>query len=320
MGILSNIIASYLVGDILYENIFGVPIGAWLILTFLVITAIVSYTLVLTPEVTQTAIYANFMVNRHKNCLHLSPYGPWAIQFAELLWKALEKDSSPLAKQIIKNLHKADADTLTFDLLEHLIFQVLSGFHIFWASSKIKSYGYPTWPRRLGEITEFRPSTIYLFSKKQEVRQQEGDFEYKDCHSILERNQIVKHFLGVTQLEKFRTPSNWLLFTPKGTKISIHHKTHERTIRFYDCLCTVSITVRKESVGAGLPYGIRIKEKNYNEKKYFSTDFRIDVTTSFSRLLPIHPKVDDYHNWTQLILEKLIANFCLSRKGIIEEI
>jgi len=323
MGVLSNIIASYLVGeylvgDMLNEIIFGVRLGTWLIVTLLLITAIVIYNLVLTPEVTQVRIYTNIMVNEVKNCIHLSPYAPWAIQWAELIWSALDKDGSPLAKQIIQRLHGSDSDALSLDLIEYLIFQVLSGFDIFWASGKMKSYGYPTWPRRLGEITEYRPSTIYKFKKKHK-EEKHDDFETKDLHSVFEKNPIAKHFLGDTSLSTYQTPLNWLVFTPKGTEISIQRNTHIRTIRLSNWYCTINLAIRKESVGTGLPYGIRIKEKNYNEKEYFTTDFRIDVSTSFSRWLSIHPRIDDYHNWKRLIFEKLVANFCLSRRGVIEE-
>jgi len=50
------------------------------------------------------------------------------------------------------------------------------------------------------------------------------------------------------------------------------------------------------------------------------TDFRIDYKATFSRLLSIHPKIDDYHNWANLVFRKVAANFSLPRKGIIEEI
>jgi len=41
---------------------------------------------------------------------------------------------------------------------------------------------------------------------------------------------------------------------------------------------------------------------------------------SFSRWLSIHPKVDYYHNWARLVIEKLVANFALRREEFIQEI
>jgi len=330
MGLLSNIVASYLVEDLLEESFLGIPFSIWLILALLSITAISGYILVLTPEVTRAAIYTNIMVDDVGKCMHFSPHAPWAVQYAELLWKTLKKDGSPLAKNIIGNLKNAGSDSLTFDLIEHLIFQVLSGFEPFWASPKAKSYGYPSWPRRLGEIAKFRPSTVYVFSKRQAedlgmsriFRRVLGilkkDYEYKNFDRILHKNEITQHFLGSTSLEQVKSPENWLTFTPKGTDISIQYKEHERIIKLSNYYNTICLTLRKEAVGMGLPYGIRIREKNYDRRKYSSVDFRIDMQVSFSRLLSIHPSIDDYHNWARLVLEKLVANFSLSRREIIE--
>lgn len=311
MGLLLNILASYLS--------IGVSVA---ILALLLITVVATYTLILTPKVRQVAIYANLMVNRYSECIHFSASAPLAIQYAELLWKALAKDGSPLTGRILKNLHRSESDALSLDLIEYLVFLVvLSGFEVFWASGTIKSYGYPTWPSHLGEVPRFRPSTIYvIFTKETEAGPKERQFEYKDIRPMIQGNQLVEHFLGDTSLERIYSPRNWLIFTPKGTQISIQRTGRERIIRLSNRYSTISLNIVKASVGAGLPYGIRIKEKEYDEKRFFTTDFRIDFKASFSRLLSLHPRMDDYYNWTHLILRKLVANFSLSRKGVIEEI
>jgi len=324
MGLLSNILASYLS--------IGVSVA---ILALLLITVVATYTLILTPKVRQAAIYTYLMVERDarvpgalgSKCVHFSVFAPLAIQRVELFWKALAKDGSPLAESILEGLHRSESDALSLDLIEYLVFLVvLSGFEPFWASGTIKSYGYPTWPYRLGEVTGLRPSTIYSIEEiKPEPKilarlRQFTQLEYRDLRPVTQGNQLMEHFLGNTSLEHIYSPRNWLLFTPKGTQISVQRTGRERILRLSNRYSTVSLSITKSAVGAGLPYGIRIKEKGYDEKRFFTTDFRIDFKASFSRLLSLHPRMDDYYNWTHLILTKLVANFSLSRKGVIEEI
>lgn len=319
MGLLSNVLASYLTPNILGKSFLYVPVSIWLILASLAFTTIASYLLILTPEVKQAAIYTNVMVNRNNRCVHYSEFAPLAIQYAEKLWKALEKDKPSLAKQVLENLHNSGSDALSLDLIEYLIFLILSGFDLFWASGKLKSYGYPTFPSHLGDIPRYQPSTIYT-TKEIKEEPEEEQFEYKNLVPVVEENRFIQHFLGKTSLDRIYTPGNWLLFTPKGTRISVNRTGHKRIIKLSNCYSTISIDITKSSVGTGLPYGIRIKEKSYDEKRFFTTDFRIDHKATFSRLLSIHPKIDDHHNWANLVFRKLVANFSLPRKGIIEEI
>lgn len=335
IGLLSNILASYLSIEVFRTNILGVSVAIWLALAFFLITLATTYFLILTPKVKQIAIYTNLMVTKDARVpgalgaksIYFSVFAPLAIQHAELLWKALVKDKSPLAEHILQNLHKSESDALSLDLIEYLIFQwVLSGFEPEWASSVIKSYGYPTWPHRFGEIPRFRPSTIYSIEEiKPEPKilarlRQFTQSEYRDLRPVIEGNQLIEHFLSNTSLNHINSPRNWLLFTPKGTQISVQRTGRQRIITLSNRYSTISLNITKSSVGTGLPYGIRIKEKEYDKKSFFTTDFRIDLKAHLSRLLSFHPKIDDYDNWTQLILRKLVANFSLSRKGLFEEI
>ena len=335
MGILSNIVASSLSIEVLRTRILYVSLATWLVLALFLVTVVATYLLILTPKGRQVAIYTNLMVDRDPRVsgalgakyIHSSVFAPLAIQRAELLWRALAKDGSPLADQILEDLHKSESDGLSLDLVEYLIFHVvLSGFEPHWASGIIESYGYPTYPQRLGEIPRIRPSTIYSVEDiKPEPRiltrlRQFTQIEYRDLRPVIKGNQFVKHFLGSTSLEMVYSPRNWLLFTPKGTRISVQRTGRERTIRLSNRYSTISLSVTKSSVGLGLPYGIRIREKNYDERSFFTTDFRIDFKTHFCRLLSFHPKIDDYDNWTRLMLRKLVVGFSLSRKGVIEEI
>ncbi len=130
MGILSNIIASYLTPHILGKSFLCIPVSIWLTLISFAFTAIVSYLLILTPEVKQAAIYTNVMVDRKGPCVHNSVFAPIAIQVAEILWEALKKDKPTLAKKIVKNLHNSGSDALSLDLIEYLVFQILSGFDL----------------------------------------------------------------------------------------------------------------------------------------------------------------------------------------------
>jgi hypothetical protein len=335
MGLVSNILASYLSIEVFKMNIFGVSVAIWFAIVLCVLTVVATYFLILTPKVKQVAIYTNLMVKRDPRlpgalgaeCIYSSDFAPLAIQRGELLWKALVKDVWSLADSLLENLHKSESDALSLDLIEYLVFEiVLSGFEAEWASGTIKSYGYPTFPiRGLGEVIRIQPSTIYSIEEKPAPKilamlTGHTQFEYKSLRPVVEGNQLVEHFLGNTSLNYIHTPGNWWLFTPKGTQISVKREGRERIIKLSNCYATITLNIKKEGVGSGLPYGVRIKEKEYNSRSFFTTDFRIDFKAHFSRWLLLHPKIDDYDNWTQLVFKKLVANFSLSRKGVIEEI
>ncbi len=319
IGLISNIVASYLAAF----NFFGVSVGLWLIPILISLTLVSVYMILYPKETTKTAIYTNLMVDKIKNCMHLSPYSPFGVQYAELFWKALEQDKSKYADEILIKLHNSDGDKLEFDFVECVVFLILSGFEPFWASSKIEYYGYPTSPRRLGEENRFSASTVYRIQKDEVEHEDMLNFkniEFRNLQPILENNQIVKHFLGSTSLDWVYKPDNWSIFTPKGTQISIEYKKYSRIIHFSHRYFTISLSITKNSVASGLPYGISIKEPNYSEKQFFTTDFRMDFQASFSSLLLIHWRRDDYYNWVRLLRQKLVASFALDKTAFIREI
>jgi len=320
IGLISNIVASYLAT----YSFYGFPVGVWLVPILILLVLLSVYVILYPKEVNQVAIYANLMVDKKMNSMHLSPYSPSGVQYAELLWKALEQDKSPYANQILTQLHNSDSNKLELDFIECVTFLILSGFEPFWASSKIGYYGYPTgYPIHLGEVSRFSDSIIYRI-QKDEV--EFGDMlnfknlEFRNLLPLLENNQVVKHFLGDTSLNWVYKPSNWLVFAPKGTQISIEYKKHGRIIHFTHRYFTTSLTISKNSVALGLPYGIRIKEQNYDEKRYFSADFRMDFQVSFSRLLLVRWGRVDYYNWVRLLRQKLVASFALDKTVFLKEI
>jgi len=319
IGLISNIVASYLATF----SLFSVSVGLWLIPILVLLTLVSVYLILYPEEVTKTAIYTNLMVDRIKNCLHLSRYSPFGVQYAELLWKALKQDRSKFADEVLTKLHDSDSDELQFDFVEYVVFLILVGFEPFWASSKIEYYGYSTYPNNLGEEIRLSASNIYRFQKDEIEYGKILDFkdvEFKNLQPILKNNQIINHFLGTTSLNWVYRPSNWLIFAPRGIQISIEHKRHSRTIKFSHRYVTVSISITKHSVSTGLPYGISTKEPDYDEKQFFTTDFRMDFQASFSRLLVIHWRRDDYYNWVRLWRRKLVANLALDKTAIIKEI
>lgn len=319
IGLISNIVASYLATF----NFSGVSVGLWLIPILILLTFVSVYAILYPKETTKTAVYTNLMVDRIKNCMHLSPYSPFGVQYAELFWEALKQDKFQYADEILRKLHNSDSDKLEFDFVECVVFLILSGFEPFWASSQIEYYGYPTSPSHLGEENRFSDSTVYRF-QKDEIKQGSmlnfKNIEFRNLQPKLKNNQIVNHFLGSTSLDRIYKPDNWLIFTPKGTQISIEYKNHSRIIHFSHRYFTISLSITKNSVATGLPYGIRIKEPNYNKKQFFTADFRMDFQASFSRLLLIHWRRADYYNWVRLLRQKLVANFALDKTVFIKEI
>ncbi len=313
IGLVSNIIASYLATF----TFFGASVGLWLIPILILLTLVSVSTILYPKETTKTAIYTNLAVDRINNCMHLSPYSPFGVQYAELFWKALEQDKSKYADEILIKLHNSDRDKLEFDFVECVVFLILSGFEPFWASGKIENYGYPTNPLRdLGEETRVSASTVYRFQKddiEHESMLNLKDIEFRNLQPKLKNNQIVNHFLGSTSLDEVYKPDNWFLFTPKGTQISVEYKNYSRIIHFSHRYFTISLSMKKNSVARGLPYGIRIKEPKYDEEQFFTTDFRMDFQASFSRWLLMHWRRDDYYNWVRLLKRKLVANFALDK-------
>jgi len=319
IGLVSNIIASYLATF----TFFGVSVGLWLFPILILLTLVSVYTILYPKETTKTAIYTNLMIDRINNCMHLSPYSPFGVQYAELFWKTLEQDKSKYAGEILIKLHKSDGDKLEFDFVECVVFLILSGFEPFWASSKIENYGYPTHPSHLGEETRFSASTVYRFQKdaiEHESMLNLKDIEFKNLQPKLKNNQIVNHFSGNTSLDRVFKPDNWLIFTPKGTQISVEYKNTSRVIHFSHRYFALSLSIRKNSVATGLPYGIKIKESKYSEEQFFTTDFRMDFQASFSRWLLVHWRRDNYYNWVRFLKQKLVANFALDKTAFIKEI
>jgi len=319
IGLVSNIVASYLATF----DFLGVSVGLWLIPALILLTLFSVYTILYPKETTKIAIYTNLMVDRIKNTMHLSPYSPFGVQYSELFWKALEQDKSQYANEILTKLHNSDSDKLEFDFVECVVFLILSGFEPLWASSKIEYYSYPTHLSHLGEENRFSAPTVYRFQKDEIEHGNILNFksiEFRNLQPKLNDNQIVNHFLGSTCLDRIYKPDNWLIFTPKGTQISIEYKKYSRVIHFLHHYFTVSLSIVKNSVGTGLPYCIRIKEPNYSEKQFFTTDFRMDFQASFSRLLLIHWRRDDYYNWVRLLRQKLVANFAFDKTAFIKEI
>lgn len=196
-------------------------------------------------------------------------------------------------------------------------------FEPFWASSKIEYYGYPTSPSHLGEESRFSDSMVYRI-QKDEIEY--GDLlkfkniEFRNLQPILKDNQIVNHFLGKTSLDWVYKPDNWLVFTPKGTQISIEYKKHSRSICFSHRYFSIKLSLVKNSVATGLPYGISIKETNYDEKQFFTADYRLDFEVEFSSWLLIHRRRADYYNWVRLLRQKLVASFALDKTAFIKEI
>jgi hypothetical protein len=319
IGLISNIVASYLAT----YSFYGLSVGVWLVPILILLVSLSVYMILYPKEVNEVAIYTNLMVDKKMNCIHLSPYSPFGVQHAELFWKALEQDKSPYANQILTQLHNSDSNKLELDFIECVAFLILSGFEPLWASHKIKYYGYPTYPSHLGEVSRLSDSTIYRIQKDEVEFGNLLNFknlEFRNLLPLLENNQVVKHFLGNTSLDRVYKPDNWLIFTPKGTQISIEYKKHCRIIHFSHRYFTTSLTISKNSVASGLPYGIRIKEPNYDEKRYFSADFRMDFQASFSRLLLIRWGRVDYYNWVRLLRQKLVASFALDETVFLKEI
>jgi hypothetical protein len=246
----------------------------------------------------------------------------------------LYKDNPALGKKLISDLHGTKEKELTLDFIEFLIFLCLSGFEPFWASDTIEYYGYPTMSNIIGENPRFHLSTVYSLkeiegtygikdfiksifnSKEDEI----DNTEYKNLDKIVEKNKISQIFLGTTSLDYIFTPSNWLIFTPKGTTISIKYAKYLRTIILKNPFATIDIAFRENGGGKGLPYGIYKREDKYDPEQFFTADFRIDFSASFSRLLPFHPNNKDYYNWVDLIRRTLIANFALDKEEYIRKI
>jgi len=320
LGLISDIVASYLAT----YSFYGYSVGVWLVPILILLVLLAVYVILYPREVDEVAIYTNLMVDKKTNQMHLSPYSPFGVQYAELFWRALEQDKSPYANQILTQLHNSDSNELELDFIECVTFLILSGFEPLWASRKIGYYGYLTgYPSHLGEISRLADSTIYRI-QKDEV--ESGDMlhfkklEFRNLLPLLQNNQVVKHFLGETSLNRVHKPSNWLVFTPKGTQIAIEHKEHCRIIHFKHRYFTTSLTLVKNSVALGLPYGIKIREPDYDEKRYFSADFRMDFQASFSRLLLVCWGRTDYYNWVRLLRRKLVANFALDKAVFFKEI
>jgi hypothetical protein len=319
IGLVSNIVASYLATF----TFFNVSVGIWLIPILVLLTLVSVYMILYPKETTKTAIYTNLAVDRVNNCMHFSPYSPFGVQYAELFWKALKQDKSKCANEILEKLHNTDGDKLEFDFVETVVFLILSGFEPFWASSKIEYYGYPTYPDHLGEETRFSASTVYRFQKddiEHESTLNLKDIEFRNLQPKLKNNQIVNNFLWSTSLDSIYKPDNWLIFAPKGTQISVEYKNHSRIIHFSHRYFAVSLSMTKNSVGTGLPYAISIKEPKYSKEQFFTTDFRMDFRVSFSRWLLIHWRRDDYYNWVRFLKQKLVANFALDKTALIKEI
>ena len=231
-------------------------------------------------------------------------------------------------KRIHPKLHNTNGDKLTFDFAEYLIFLTLSSFEPFWAANRIEYYGYPTFPHKLGEENRFSPSTLY--------RVQNTEIEYddvislklvqcKNLRTVLKDNFFVQHFLGKTTLSFVYKPDNWMIFTPKGTQISITSRNFSREIkfnlvRFHHEFFSITLSIANNGVSKGLPYGISTKEQNYNDEHFFTTDYRIDYQAIFSPILLLYWKRDDYYNWAQLIRQKIIANFALDKTLFIKDI
>ncbi len=333
VGLISDILASSLAVYI-PAIIFGIPSPYWLTLIIGIVTFGVIYTLILIPKTTHAIIYSNIMVDKGKKCVFASKYSAPSSQLSETLCNALKVDKSHLVNQIIEDLHNFKVNSLSFDLLEYLIIQYcLSGLELFWASKTIKSYGYPTHPSRLGEISHYKPSSIYFLKnddsdtpfnlpEEMSLSLKNAECEYKDLRPIIKGNKIMEHFMGKTSLNPIKTPKNLLLVLPKGSEITIDRKSKEnqRVIKVFNRYATIYLKITKDSIGLGLPYSVKIKEQNYQEERYFTTNFRIEISVSMSRFFSIFPRIEHYYAWTNLIFKRLVANFALSRKGILEEI
>jgi hypothetical protein len=318
IGLISNIVASYLAT----YSFYGISVGVWSI-PFLVLLVLVSVYFILNPKVvSKVAIYANLMVDKKNRCLHFSKFSPIGIQRAVQFWKAMEQDKSPYSSQIILQLHQMKGD-LGYDFFESIVFLTLVGFEPFWASNKIRYYGYQTHPSSMGEETNYADSTIFRIQKTNAEIGSILNFknlEFRDLSEVLKDNQVIKHFLGNSSLDWVLKPDNWMIFTPKGTRISIEHKKLSRVIMFSHRYFTAKLIITENSVALGLPYGIGIKEENYDESRFFSTDFRIDFEVSFSNLLLINWRRGKYYNWSRLLREKLVASLALDKTELIREI
>ena len=130
-----------------------------------VLTLLSVYFILYPREKTKTAIYTNILVNRFKNRLHLSPFSPFAVQNAVLLWEAFQTDDPKLANELIVKLHNSDNDKVMFDFIEYVTFLSFSSFEPFWASNRIEYYGYPTSPHKLGEENRFSAANLVPYTK-----------------------------------------------------------------------------------------------------------------------------------------------------------
>lgn len=289
IGLISSIVSSYL--STFYFK--GLPIGLLFIPVLALLTIVPVYLIIYPKQTVKTAIYTNFMVDRSNECMHRSPYAPFSVQYAELYWAALKQDKSQKAKDILTNLHDSNGSKLDFDFVESLLFLTLSGFEPYWASSVIEYYGYPTsiFSGQLGEETDYSDSTIYRFQKEATQKDDLLNFKnlkFENLNELLKDNEIISHFLGKTSLMYVYKPNNWLIFAPKGTKISTESKNFSRIIHFTHRYYKANISIQKNYVATGLPYGVRIKEKDYNEQNYFTSDFRLDLEIVFSPWLLIN--------------------------------
>jgi hypothetical protein len=324
IGLISNIVASYLATF----TFFGISVGVVMIPVLFVLISISVYLILFPRETTKSAIYTNILVDRSKNRLHLSPFSPFAVQHAVLLWEALQTDDPKLASELILKPHNTDSDKFDFDFAEYVILLSFSSFEPFWAASRIEYYGYPTFLHKLGEESRYSPSTLYR------IQNQETEYadiiglknvQCKNLKPILKDNFYVEHFLGKTSLNWVYKPDNWMIFTPKGTQISINSNKFSREIcfklvRFHHELFSITLSIRKNSVSRGLPLGISTKEKNYSDVQFFTTDYRIDYQATFSPILLLYWKRDDYYNWAQLIKQKIAANFALDKTPFIKDV
>lgn len=322
IGLISNIVASYLANFYFY----GFSIGFLLIIPLIILTFVSIYIIVYPEEKIKTIIYTNILVDKTKNRLHLSKFSPFAVQYASLFWEALSTDKSSYSQQILSRLHDFTYDKIEFDFAEYVLFNTLSGYEFFWASNKDEYFGYTTNPDRLGvenNIYSYDP-TIFRFQKDDKEfidLFSLKNLECKNLKPILKNNDIIEHFLGKTTLFYLYKPDRWVIVTPKGTQISTLQKKFSRETHFHHTYFKLVISIQKHGVNMGLPYGIFTKENNnYNKENFFTSDFEITFQAKFSRWLLFNWRRDKYYNWVRLIRRKLVANFALDEKEFIKEI
>jgi len=319
LGIVTNLISDT-ISVYLNKTFLYISLKYWLLFCLLVSTVVIIYKLILPETKINALVYTSLMVDEKNKTLYHSHYAPWAIRFASsTIWPALEKDNFEYKMDLIKTNKNS---SIPLDFLEHLIFQVLSGFEPFWLSKKIKTYGYTS--RILYDDIDRkplaeRPSTIYSFKIHDD---KDLSAEYKrfvrDVYlmDLMKENKITMHLLK-SSLEHVSSPNNWIIMMPMDTSIKVNRERPDyRQIRFINRFVTVDISLSSTGGGIGLPYGIIKHVENYDRSQYSHDDFKIEISVSFSRLLLLSNKMKYYETWIELMMDKIGFSFGYDRSEL----